>query len=190
MSSPVNAKLVEAFVQQFQWIKIFFTSPTAYNSFDKKAAGLFLAMHVTFAIAVLGHGVTIIFSWMILFMLQAVALGLSLLQLVKVEEYAQNMTDAQGLERIVNPVVVASFSMRVFLILECLISRSWLLLFVSLLEIGYDVVANKNFFMVDATTVWKEVKALRLDSRIRVGYQFVVCLLSIFNFIWSLVHYD
>ncbi|KAK7196120.1 Cornichon protein [Novymonas esmeraldas] len=182
-----SQRLTEAFRLQFQWVPVLITDRSHHTSGERKRAALFALLHVAFVLVLCGHFMSSIASWVLAFVLQSGAMGLSLMHLAMIEEYADRMNNALELEHTVNPLIVAGVAVRCFACLQSVLSRSWLLLLAGSVEVAYDVyVVQHRSLLLDATTIWKEIGALRTDGRIRIVYQVVMVFAAIVHLVTSL----
>ncbi|CAJ1034606.1 putative Cornichon protein [Leishmania utingensis] len=180
-------RLTDAFRLQFQWIPVLITDRSHHTSGDRKRSVLFAVLHVTFLLVLCGHFVSVMASWVLAFILQAGAMGLCVLHLTILEEYADRMNKSLELEHVINPLIIAEASVRCFACLQCVLSRSWLLLLAGCVEIAYDVyVVQHRSLLIDGTTIWKEVDIFRTDGRLRVAYQLLMIPVCILYLIFSI----
>lgn len=181
-------RLAAAFQLQFRWVQVLFTDRQRYTGGERKRVYVFMVLHFCFVLVLFGHILHPFISWVLAFLMQAAALTLSMLHLAYVEDYAEKMNNAMELEKDVNPIMVAEISVRCFIVLHCILMHSWVLMALGVVELLYDLfVARQRSFLVDATTVWKEIEALRLDSRIRLGYQGFLVLCTIAHLLYKLM---
>lgn len=95
------------------------------------------------------------------------------------------MSNAMDLEQAQNPLAVASMSVRCFSIFHAYLIHGYLLILFGAVELVYNyVVGRKYSLLVDATTVWREVKRLRQDRAIRVGFQGLLLVVSVLNMLY------
>lgn len=119
-------------------------------------------------------------SWVLAFVLQAGSMGLCLMHIALLEDYADKMNNALELEHTINPLIVAEVAVRSFACLLCVLMRSWFLLLAGSLEVVYDIyVVQRRSLLIDATTIWKEIGVFRTDARIRIAYQVIMVVVAI-----------
>lgn len=95
------------------------------------------------------------------------------------------MTNAMDLEKSQNPIMLALVTVRIFSLVHAFMIRADYYFFFSLLDFAYTIyIAQKYSLFIDATTVWKEVKRLRVDRSIRLGYNAFLVLVSIANMVY------
>lgn len=182
-----SKRLWEALRLQFQWIPVLITDRSHHTSGERQRAILFAFLHLAFVLVICGHFVSVIASWVLAFVLQVGSMGLCLMHLALLEEYADKMNNALELEHVINPLLVAEAAVRTFACMQCLLSRSWYLLLAGSLELLYDLyVVQHRSLLIDSTTIWKEIGTFRTDGRIRIAYQVIMVLLAIFYLVVSL----
>lgn len=175
-----SKRLLEALQLQFQWIPVLVTDRSHHTKSERKRAVLFALLHLGFVLVVCGHFMTVVASWVLAFVLQVGSMGLCLMHLALLEEYADQMNNALELEHTINPLLVAEVAVRSFACLQCLLSWSWFLFLTGSLELVYDFyVVQHRSLLIDATTIWKEIGTFRTDGRIRIAYQVVMVFVSI-----------
>ncbi|KAG5470792.1 hypothetical protein LSCM1_02042 [Leishmania martiniquensis] len=180
-------RLTDAFWLQFQWVPVLITDRSHHTSGERKRCALFAVMHVAFLLVLFGHFLSIVVSWALAFIMQAGAMGLCLMHLAMLEEYADRMNNALELEHVVNPFIVGGVAVRCFACLQCILTRSWLLFLAGSVEILYDLyVAQQRSLLIDGTTIWKEIRTYRIDGRIRLGYQVVMVVASVLYLLFSI----
>ncbi|KAG5471211.1 hypothetical protein CUR178_02522 [Leishmania enriettii] len=181
-------RLTDAFRLQFQWIPVLITDRSHHTSGERKRCALFAVLHVVFALVIFGHFMHIIVSHALAFILQAGAMGLCLIHLAMLEEYADRMNNALELEHAVNPLIVSGVAVRCFACLQCVLTRSWPVLLAGSVEIMYDFyVAQQRSLLIDGTTIWKEIGTFRRDGRIRVAYQVTMVVGTVVYLIYSIM---
>lgn len=173
-------RLLEALRLQFQWIPVLITDRSHHTDRERKRAYLFALLHLAFLLVVCGHFMSVIASWVLAFVLQVGTMGLCLMHLALLEDYADKMNNALELEHTINPLIVAEVAVRFFACLQLLLTRSWFLLLAGSLEVVYDFyVVQHRSLLIDATTIWKEIGVFRTDGRIRIAYQVIMVFLAI-----------
>ncbi|EAN93371.1 hypothetical protein C3747_109g104 [Trypanosoma cruzi] len=179
----------EAVAMQIDWVHVLITERhRPHTTWKIRQAAFFAFMHFCFLMVFLGHFVHNIVTWVLAFLLQVAALLLSIFHISSVTDYADKMNNAMELEQQLNPLIIAELSIRCFALLHCLLMGGWLMGIAGLLELAYDYwIFRRGDFLVDATTAWKKLGALEMDSRVRLAYQGVMVIASIFSFIHFLV---
>lgn len=173
-------RLVEAFQLQFSWIRVLLVDPSRYSHAERKRCVVFAVMHLCFVLMVFLHFLSHFASWVLAFVMQGAALCLALIHMGFVEEYVTKKGNALDTERLVNVVIVAEVAVRCFATLHCLLMRSTVLFLFCFAELLYDfVVAQRRSLLLDATTIWKEIRTFQTDSRIRIAYQAFLTVASI-----------
>ncbi|RNF08634.1 hypothetical protein TraAM80_02660 [Trypanosoma rangeli] len=183
-------RLREALAMQLDWITVLVTHRRrSYSMWRTKQSALFAFMHFCFLLVLFAHFVNEVVTWALTFLLQTAALCLSLLHITLVTDYAERMNNAMELEQQLNPLIIAELSIRCFALLNCVLMGGWFMTIASLLELGYDYwIFRKSDFLVDATTAWKKLGALEVDSRVRLLYQAFMVIAAMLNFVFSLVY--
>lgn len=180
-----SKQLQKALSMQFSWVKIIFSEPNLYSSRERFQAYLFAAMHLCFVLTLFGHSLWTILSQVLTFMLQIGAFGVAMIAYATMEEYADKMSNAMELEQSQNPLMVASISIRCFSLFHAFLNHAYFLIFFGLVEVLYNIkVSRQRSLFIDATTVWKEVKVLRQDRGLRLGYNGVMVLIAILNMLY------
>ncbi|KPI84589.1 hypothetical protein ABL78_6350 [Leptomonas seymouri] len=181
-------RLLEALRLQFQWIPVLITDRSRHTRSDeRRRAYLFVLLHFSFALVVCGHFMSVIASWVLAFVLQVGSMGLCLMHLALLEDYADRMSNPQEVEYSINPLVVAEVAVRSFACLQCILTHSWYLLLAGSIELFYDLyVAQQRSLLIDATTIWKEIGMFRTDGRIRAVYQVIMVFLAVLYLVVSL----
>ncbi|ORC91369.1 uncharacterized protein TM35_000063740 [Trypanosoma theileri] len=179
----------EALIMQVDWVNVLILQrQRPYTTWRRRQAQFFAVMHICFLLVLFGHFVHEVITWALAFLLQTAAFCVSLFHFIFVNEYGDRMNNAMELEQEVNPLVIGEFTIRCFAILHYLLMGAWMMPIAGALELIYDYhIFRKGDFLVDATTAWKKLEALKLDSRLRVGYQTLMLLATILLFVFSLL---
>ncbi|RNF14263.1 uncharacterized protein Tco025E_06107 [Trypanosoma conorhini] len=182
-------RLREAVTMQLDWVTVLLTERRRpYTSWRIKQAALFAFMHFCFLMVFFGHFVHQIVTWVLAFLLQTAALCISIFHIAIVTDYADRMNNAMELEQQLNPLIIAELSIRCFALLHCVLMGGWIMMIASLLELVYDYwIFRKGDLIVDATTAWKKLGALEIDSRVRLVYQAFMVVVAILNLVLSLM---
>ncbi|ESL07491.1 hypothetical protein TRSC58_04819 [Trypanosoma rangeli SC58] len=183
-------RLREALVMQLDWVTVLVTQRRrSYSAWRVRQSALFAFMHFCFLLVLCGHFVHEVVTWALAFLLQTAALCLSILHITLVTDYADRMNNAMELEHQLNPLIIAELSIRCFAFLHCVLMGGWFMAIANLLELVYDYwIFRKGDFLVDATTAWKRLGALEVDSRVRLVYQALMVVAAMLNFVFLLVY--
>ncbi|KAH9598025.1 Cornichon [Trypanosoma melophagium] len=178
----------EALIMQVDWVQVMLLQRhRPYTKWRRRQALFFAAIHSCFLLVLFGHFTHDVVTWVLSFLLQTGALCVSLFHAAFVNDYGDRMNNAMELEHQVNPLIIAELMIRCFAMLHFFLMGSWLMFLFGVLELIYDYhIFRKGDFLVDATTAWKKLDALKLDSRLRLGYQSIMEVGSILHFIYSL----
>ncbi|EPY26847.1 hypothetical protein AGDE_11062 [Angomonas deanei] len=105
-----------------------------------------------------------------------------------VNEYINEKKDPIKLEKDLNPILVATITIRLFTIFHSLLTLSYPLLLLGFVELGYNYyVSTRRPILLDATTIWKDINKIQLDSQIRVGYSVFLSLFSVIYLVITMV---
>ncbi|KEG07744.1 hypothetical protein DQ04_08921010 [Trypanosoma grayi] len=185
-----SQRLREAVVMQVDWVPVLVARRgRPYTTWRRRQAICFAVMHFCFALVLFGHFVHNIVTWVLAFLLQTAALSISLFHIAFVVDYEEKMSNAMELEQMLNPLIIAELSIRVFALLDYLLVGGWIMCVISSVELVYDYWAFRSGdLLVDATTAWKKLDALKAGARVRVAYQVIMVIAAILYFVLSLVY--
>ncbi|EPY33726.1 hypothetical protein STCU_02040 [Strigomonas culicis] len=181
-------RLKKAMKAQFDWIPILITDRKRSTPLEKKRALIYAFIPFVFLL------VLVVQTWHPLmvslgaFLLQAVATLLTVLYHGFVLDYSNETTDPSELERLLNPIIVATFSIRLFATLHALMVGAWILLIAYTVEFAYVYyAASRGSLLVDATTVWKDIKRIRWDTYYRLAIELFLVLSCIANLLYTIL---
>lgn len=181
-----SSHLAEAIKMQFEWISIANKKRKLHTSTEKLQAGLFAALHLCIFLSLLGSIFSFIFAQIAILFVQIFATALSIITYALLLEYADKMSNAVELERSQNPLLVASVTLRFFLIFLAFFFSTHYICFLFLLDAIYTVIkCSEEPFFVDATTVWKNVKRLKNVRRNSVICNIVMAIGATLNMIYT-----
>nr|CCC95614.1 unnamed protein product [Trypanosoma congolense IL3000] len=185
----VSRGISDALAMQFQWVQVFLLGRRKhYTVGARRRAALFVFMHLCLVIVFFAYFLHDIVSASVAVLIQTTAFVISIMHASAIMDYSDRIINAMELEQQLNPLVVAGLTVRCFTLLHYSLLSWWLMFVVGVLELLYNYwLYRRGLLLVDATTAWRQLEALRTDGKVRVAFQIVLLLIAFTELLYVLI---